>query len=179
MRVFLVLAAAAILAVPVGRAQDSDRPREFGEFRGTWVRDQRAPSGGVGLSYYVARSLVITTTPTDIAVTKDAGLAEVYRMDGTETQTKDPATGALLIPRYSFRLVAGQLALTTRTTTGPNAAGLRTTTILTDAYSLPEFNVLRVERQISLLQEPPGYLQTLGVRNATEVYMYRRAPNPK
>lgn len=179
MRLFPALAAAAILAGPAVQAQDSDRPREFAEFRGTWVREPSAPGDSVGSSYYVGRTLVVATTPTEISITKDSKLTETYRFDGIETQAKEPRTGALLDPRHSFRLVAGMLALTTRTTSSPGAAGLRTTAILTDAYSLPEFNILRVERQISVLQEPPGHLRTLGLRNSTETYVYRRAPDPK
>jgi hypothetical protein len=171
------LAVTALLIGQVAAAQDGTRPREFAEFRGTWTLEKSERSAG--LSVHVAQTLVISIAPAEITVVKDKKLSETYRFDGSETPTKEPKTGALLDPRYSFRLVAGLLALTTKTGgAGPNAAGVSTTQILTDAYSLTSFDTLRVERQISVLQDPPGSLRTLGPRNATEIYTYRRAANP-
>jgi hypothetical protein len=55
-----------------------------------------------------------------MTLTKDGGLPEVYPVDGTETQPRDPRTGAPFDPRYSPRLVAGALVLTKRRTATPS-----------------------------------------------------------
>jgi hypothetical protein len=177
-----VLILVVVLAATRGWAQDVDKPREFPEFRGTWTLDETATEGlrrtvnRAGqpmvfdpLGFPVARTLVIATTPTEISITKDSDLPEVYRFDGTETQTRDPRTGVPLLPRYSFTLVAGALALTTKKVEPER------TEVVTDAYSLAEWNVLRVERQLSYVA-PQGYLRTLGgVRNVTQLIVYRRS----
>jgi hypothetical protein len=175
------------------RAQDSDRPREFAEFRGTWLLDdaagpeeirQRADRLGKpvtfdGLGLPLARRLLIDTNATGITLTKDSSLPETYRFDGVETQTKDPRTGAPLAHRYSFTLVAQTLALTSKITRCCDRGGLASTEIITDAYSLAEWNVLRMERQLSYLR-PEGFLRDLsGVRNNTQTIFYRRQEAPR
>lgn len=184
-RALLILVALAFVLGPRTWAQDSDKPREFPEFRGTWLLDETATEGlrqtvnRVGqpvvfdsLGFPVARRLVIGTTPTGISVTKDAALPEVYRFDGTETQTKDPRTGASLDTRYTFTLVAESLALTSK------LPGREMTQIITDAYSVIEWNVLTVRRQLSYLAAE-GHLRTLsGVRNTTQTIVYRRQQVP-
>jgi hypothetical protein len=184
-RALLILVSMAVLAGPRAWAQDSDAPREFTELRGTWILDEAATEGlrrmlsrtgesrvFDGLGFPVAQTLVIATTPTEMSVTKDSGLPEVYRFDGTETQVRDPRTGAPLAERYRFTLVAELLALTLMR---PRAD---MTEILTDAYSLTEWTVLRVERQLSYLGSE-GHLRTLsGRRNDTQSIVYRRQPAP-
>jgi hypothetical protein len=184
-RALLILVSMAVLAGPRAWAQDSDAPREFTELRGTWILDEAATEGlrrmvsrtgesrvFDGLGFPVARTLVIATTPTEMSVTKDAGLPEVYRFDGTETQTRDPRTGAPLAERYRFTLVAELLALTLMRPRGDM------TEIITDAYSLTEWTVLRVERQLSYLGSA-GHLRTLsGRRNDKQSIVYRRQPAP-
>jgi hypothetical protein len=161
--------------------QDSDKPREFPEFRGTWVLDEAATNGlqrtttRTGetrvydvLGFRVARTLAIATKPTEISVTKDSDLPEVYAFDGSETQVRDPRTNVPLQPTYRFTLVAGVPALTTKTPKD------RTTEIITDAYSMPEWNVLKVERQLTILA-PEGHLMTLSrSRNVPQTIIYRR-----
>ena len=182
--IVVVLAFAALLEA---RVQDSDHPREFTQFRGTWLLDDTGPEDirqrvdrlgrpvtfdGLGLP--LARQLVIETTGTAITVTKDAGLPEVYRFDGAETQTKDPRTGAPLAHRYSFTLVAQTLALTSKITRCCDVGGGASTEIITDAYSLAEWNVLRMERQLSYLR-PEGFLRDLsGARNNKQTIFYKR-----
>lgn len=184
---FLLVAAIACVANPGAFAQDAG-PRDFAEFRGTWMLDEKATEGlryskdragqpvpvdGSGLP--IARVLVIATTPTEMTVTRGSALPEIYRYDGSETQARDPRTGASLDERYSFSLAAGLVALTAKTTTDSSVRGLRLTEIVTDALSLPEGNVLKVERQLAFLQEPGGHLRTLaGLRNAVHTFLYRR-----
>jgi hypothetical protein len=162
-------------------AQDSDRPREFAEFRGAWMLDEKATEGlratanraGESLLFDaagmpVARRIVITTTATEISLTKDVGLPASYRFDGSETQMRDARTGAPLAARYRLTLVADALALTeTLPGTGP-------TRVVTDAYSLQEWDVLIVHRTLSYVA-PEGHLRTLaGARNYPHRLVYRR-----
>lgn len=105
--------------------------------------------------------------------------AEIYRLDGSETQLRDLHTGASLDRTHRFTLVAGALALThtsTRTEAGgPRQSNRRLTTIITDAYSVAG-DVLTVERQHSVLLEPPGHLVTLmNPGNNRQTIVYRRA----
>jgi hypothetical protein len=72
---------------------------------------------------------VITTTPFEISLIKDAKVAETYRSDGSEAVAKDVGTAAGLDRRYSFTLVAGMAALTSKRTRGAF------TNIITDAYA--------------------------------------------
>ena len=143
-------------------------PREFAEFRGTWILDESKGSGQIsGLG--VARKIVIETAPLQIVVTKDAESPEVYRFDGSETQAKDLKTGTPLNRSYRFTLVSETLALTTKVRRGENS------TIITDAYSVAG-GVLRVERQLSVLVENPGYLSTLSdPANNRQTIVYRRS----
>ena len=178
----------AVLLAGVAAAQDSPQPREFGEFRGTWILDEKAtpelryvknrageqlPVDQIGFN--VARTLVITSTATEITVAKDGDLAAAYKFDGSETQTKDPRTGVAFVPRYSFALVSEALALTAKHEMGPDADGRVRTEIVTEAYSLRDFNTLVVERQLSVLMQPPGSLMTLArLRNNKTTFVYRR-----
>ena len=158
--------------------RDIQPPREFPEFRGTWIRDEGAGSGRIaGLT--VARTLVIATTPTEISVAKDGAVPEIYRFDGTEAQIRDPRTGAPLDRRYSFLLVADMLALTSRWTRLPGlgdsrkAAAIET---ITDAYRVAG-DVLTVERQLSVVWQPPGSIATMqNAGNNRQTIVYRRAP---
>jgi hypothetical protein len=167
-----------------------ERFRNFSEFRGTWVLDEKAtagiryaarPSGeqipfdAIGME--IARRIVITGTDTQIVLTKDDAGPELYRFDGTEQQATDPQSGALLDPRHSFALVAGALALTSRTTNCCDAGQPSSTRIVTDAYRLAEFDVLTIERQFSMLREPAGSLMTLSrLRGLPFRITYRRVP---
>jgi hypothetical protein len=180
----LIAVALACLPGPLASAQDSDRPREFPELRGTWLLDEKG--SGLrpavnrlgqqvmfdGLGFPVSRRLVIATTPTEISLARDGGLPEIYRFDGAESQTKDPRTGGLLDTRYRFTLVAGSPALTSRL---PSAL---VTQIVTDLYDLKEWEVLTVQRQLSYLAQE-GHLRTLsGIRNDPQTIVYRRQPLP-
>jgi hypothetical protein len=170
---WLVLGALA-LAAATPLAQDSETPQQFGELRGTWQYDAATSDRTAQLSRRVANTIVITTSPTAITLTKDAGLPEVYPFDGSETQIRDPRTGAALDPRYSFRLVSGAIALTWKASSG-SPLSQRQTTIVADAYRLKDFDTLTVERQLSVLVEPPGALQMLGgLLNQTETLVYKR-----
>ena len=172
-RLSVVLLAVALAGV-APLAQDSDTPQEFDEFRGAWRYDAAASNRGALLHLRVANTVVIATSPAAITLTKDRGLPEVYPLDGSETQTRDPRTGAPLDPRYSFRLVAGAVALTSKTSNG-TLLNRRATHIVADAYRLTNVDTLTVERQLSVLVEPPGSLRMLGgLLDHTETLVYRR-----
>jgi hypothetical protein len=155
------------------RGQAEGRPpRQFPEFVGTWTLDQTAGAGHIaGLP--IARTLTIAVTPTEISLIKDGGAAEVYRIDGAESAATDLRTGAVLDRRYSFTLVAGALALTSRRTRTRD--GRAFTNIITDAYAVSG-EVLTVERQLSVLVQPPGNLATLeDPNNNRQTIVYRRS----
>jgi hypothetical protein len=183
---------ASFAAGPI-QAQDSDRPRAFEEFRGTWLLDDAAGTAGIrhianragqrvtvdSLGLSLARTLVIETTATEMSLAKDSSLPEIYRFDGTETATRDPRTGAPLATRFTFTLVAEALALTSRLSRCCDAGGRSTTEIVTDLYDLTEWNVLTVQRQLSYLR-PEGYLRNLsGLRNNSQTIIYRRQQPPQ
>lgn len=171
-RLTLVVAALA-LASGAPLAQDRESAQEFAELRGTWRYDEASSSREL-VGFRVASTVVIATSPTAITLTKDGGLPEVYRLDGSETQTRDPASNAPLDPRYSFRLVAGALALISKTSYG-SLPGQRTTNIVADAYRLMDADTLTVARQLSVLAEPPGALRLQGgLLNQPETLVYRR-----
>ena len=131
------------------------------------------PVDNIGLD--VARTLVIASTPTEITVAKDGDLPAAYKFDGSESRVKDPRTGVEFIPRYSFALVAEALALTAKRELSADADGRVRTEIVTEAYSLRDFNTLVVERQLSTLMQPPGSLMTLArLRNNKTTFVYRR-----
>ena len=151
-------------------------PREFPAFCGTWVLDESAGRGHIaGLP--VARTLTITTTPTDISLVKDSSPSEVYSLDGIETNLSDGR-------RASFTLVAETLALTTRRYREDRGYGF--TNVITDACSVAG-DVFTVERQLSVVVQPlawedghartgPGRLATLeDPNNNRQTFVYRRS----
>lgn len=161
------------------------RFRNFSEFHGTWMLDEQA-TGGIqyvtrqrpgripvdAIGRDIARRIVIAGTDTEIVLTKDDGAAEPYAFDGAERQAAGLPTAAT---RYSFALVAGALALTSRTTDCCDGDGQPRIDILTDAYSLPQFDVLEVRRQSSVLRA--GAPMTLSaVRRLSTPLTYRRVP---
>ena len=168
---------AALVVFPTSAwAQAESRPpREFPAFRGTWVLDESAGRGHIaGLP--VARTLTITTTPTDISLVNDSSPAEVYRLDGIETKLGDGR-------RASFTLVAEALALTTRRYREDRGYGF--TNVITDAWSVAG-DVLTIERQLRVVVQPlawedgrtrpgPGRLATLeDPNNNRQTFVYRR-----
>ena len=176
-------AALACIALAFASAAHAQQPpRLFEEFRGAWALDGAAGRGRIaGLP--AARTLVIATSATEISVAKDGAAPEVYRVDGREAPLVDPRTGAELQRSSRFTLVAGGLALTSivkRPGNGGPAPSppFRLTNIVTDAYSV-QGDTLTVERQLSVLREPPGELVTLAdSRNNRQTIVYRRVPEP-
>lgn len=162
-------------------AQSTRLPRDFAEFRGTWLLDPDRSVGRIA-ALPAAKQVVISTTPAEFTVTKDSGEPETYRIDGSEVQPRDERTGVLLDLTRRFTLVAGMVALTTTerrpVAGGPAAAftGTRTiTTIITDAYMVLG-DELTVERQMSGLALPEGHLVTLAdPGNNAMTMVYRRA----
>jgi hypothetical protein len=148
-------------------------PRTFPEFVGAWVL---APGAGAGhiAGLPVATRLVIATSPTEIIVTKDALPPEHYRIDGKDTVAKSAETGATQDRRYRFTLVAEMLALTSMQPRSRD--GQTFTNTITDAYRVSG-DVLTVERQLSVLIEPPGHLATLQDAGSNrQTLIYRREP---
>ena len=161
---FLCYAALVALPTRAWAQAESSPPREFPAFRGTWTLDESAGRGHIG-GLPLARTLAIATTPTEISLVKNSSPAEVYRVDGTETNLGDGR-------RASLTLVAEALALTTRRTR--EQRGHAFTNIITDAYSVVG-DVLTVERQLSVLVQPPGFLSTLSnPDNNRQTIVYRR-----
>jgi len=81
---------------------------------------------------------------------------------------KDVKTGATLNIRYSFTLVAGMVALTSKRTRGDF------TNIVRDAYAASG-DALTIERQLSVLADPQRSLVTLSdERNNRQTLVYRR-----
>jgi hypothetical protein len=166
--VLIILAVVSAGLPTVAFAQAEQRPvlpvrnpRQFTELRGTWTLDERAGKGHIaGLP--VAQTLVISTTPFEISLVKDGKDPETYRFDGSESLAKDPATGTVLDIRRRFTLVAGMVALTSKRTRG------QLPIIITDAYSV-DGDILTVERQNSVLADPPGNLVTLSGLSAESV----------
>jgi hypothetical protein len=143
-------------------------PREFTELRGMWILDEAAGKGHIaGLP--VAHTLSISTTPFEISLAKDDRDVEIYKFDGSESAVTDAGTGAVLNIKHRLTLVAGTLALTSARTRG------QFTNIITDAYAASG-DTLTVERQLSVLAQPPGSLVTLSdERNNRQTLVYRRS----
>jgi hypothetical protein len=162
-----VLAAVLLMYPAVTLAQSP--PREFLELEGTWLLDESAGSGRISVP--IARSIVITTTPTQLSVTKDSAPVETYRFDGTEFNLVDGR-------RASFLIVSDMVALTTRRTRTRD--GLSRTNIVTDAYAVAG-DVLAIERRWSILSQPAGTVLTLGDKDSRvfrQRLLYRRVPQP-
>lgn len=165
------------LPIPAGVRQLND----FFQFRGRWILDEKESIGIPPLpdplppafrllaALHVPRELVITTTTTEIAVAKDGAEPEVYRIDGSETQERDPRTGVGLDRFYRFTQVADAIALTRRLRQGTPAEP--SAEIITDAYAVAGA-MLTVERLRSHLV-PPGSLVVMkepGSHRMTLVY---------
>ena len=158
----------------------SQRPRDFAEFRGAWIHDADSSAGRIA-ALPVAKRIVIATTPTEFTVTKDSNPPETYRIDGSEVRLRDERTGVEFRQTHRFTLVAGMVALTSTSERsvagGPASAGTgnRTlTTIITDAYSVIA-DTLTIERQHSVLTLPEGHLVTLSnLANNRMNMVYRR-----
>jgi hypothetical protein len=164
---------------PTGRRQLND----FFEYRGRWTLDEKEsvgipslpediPLGAMRLlaALNVARELVITTTETEFSVAKDGAAPEVYNVDGTETQERDPRTGVGLDRFYRFTQVADSVALTRRLRLGTPAEPAAE--LVTDAYSVAG-SMLTVERlrshvvppgSVAVLKEPGSHRMTLVYR---------------
>jgi hypothetical protein len=146
-------------------AQAPRSPREFPEFRGMWAIDAAVSKGNLA---GVARHLTIQTTPTTIAVSKDANLPYSYPIDGSELRVRHAQSGVPLDVWLRLTLVAENLALTTKLGSGDVA------TIITELYHA-DGDVLMVEREVSALTQSSGTLITPGdIRNVRQTLVYRR-----
>ncbi len=167
-RAFIVAAAIAMPAAAAAQAQDRP-PRVFPQFDGTWVLDPSAPNSRIRPNAAVARTIDIVTSPTGVVVMKDGAPGEAYRFDN---KPPDLPTGAVASFSHVLTLVADMLALTeTRSGTRDNRMY---TNVATDAYAVSG-DVLTVERQLSVLVEPPGTLVTFeDPGNYRQTFVYRR-----
>jgi hypothetical protein len=160
----------------VSSAVSAQQPlREFAEYRGTWALDE---SAGDIRALRVARTLVITTTRTEITVTRDSDLPEVYPIDGTESKTRDLQAGAPIEHRYRLLVIADTLELTSKTK--QDNARPTLTHIATDAYRVSG-DTLTVGRQRDFVTverehaEPPGHLTAfVAPANYIQTLVYRR-----
>ncbi len=146
-----------MVAVAAGvHAQNSQPPRTFSQFAGTWVLDEAASTGRLNMTPRIPLRLSIETTPDAITVTKRPRLRpgdrapespppEAYRLDGTETRAVDAATGVALDRSYRFTLVADMLALTIKEGRHGESGPF---TLVTDAYAV-DGDVLTLHRQLS------------------------------
>jgi hypothetical protein len=153
-------------------AVSAQRPRsEFAEYLGTWTLDE---SAGDIRELRAPRILVIAATPTEITVTKDSGAPEVYRIDGTESTTRELRAGVPMEHRYSLLWVTGVAELTSKSR---RDNGKPTQThIVTDAYGVSgdaltvgrQRDLVTVEqprieapRNLTAFTAPAKYIQTL------------------
>ena len=177
----LVVVFVAVLAVAV-RAQTQAPPRTFEPFRGTWLLDEAESTGRLNIAPRIPVEVTIATTPETVTVTKRLRLLpgdrasatpppEVFRLDGTETQQRDPSTGVLLDVTHRFSLVADMLALTIRQLRGGTDRGF---TQVTDAYAVDR-DVLTMYRQLSSVSAA-GTIRTMAEpsNNYRHTYVYRR-----
>jgi hypothetical protein len=179
-----LLTMGTLLAAGSGTFAQDQRPvRLFPQFVGTWELDEAASTGRLTLAPRVPATLTISTTATELTISRRLRLQptdravsatpppEVYRLDGTETWTKDERTGAVLDASLRFTLVADMLALTTR---NAPRAGNRAFTQVTDALEL-QGDVLLLHRQLTSMTEGGAILvMQEPTNNFRHTYVYRR-----
>lgn len=153
--------------------------RDFFEFRGRWVLDEMEGDGpleqqplGATLppDLHVARELVITTTTTEFSVAKDGAAPEVYRLDGSEVQERDPRTGVGIDRFYRFTQVADAVALTLTHRSGVGVT--QSARITTDAYSVAG-RLMTVDRVLSTVVAP-GSIPVIPDSIGRRTFVYRR-----
>ena len=179
------LLSTGMLLLDATASGQTERPiRLFPQFVGTWALDEAASTGRLTITPRIPLTLTIATTPTELTVTRRLRLApadrasatpppEVYRLDGTETWSKDDRTGVLLDVSWRFTLVADMLALTTRN--APRAGG-RAFTQVTDALAV-EGDVLMLHRQLTSMTDAGAILvMQEPTNNFKHTFVYRRAP---
>jgi hypothetical protein len=182
MRRLLAVWLAGVLAVTVTVGAQTQAPRMFEQFRGTWLLDELESTGRLNIVPRVPLELTIATTPEAITVTKRLRLGpldrtsatpppEVFRLDGTETQLRDAATGVALDITHRFALVADMLALTVKQPFGGTAAGY---TQVTDALAV-DGDILTLHRQLTSVTGT-GTIRTMTepTNNFRHTYVYRR-----
>jgi hypothetical protein len=175
-----LLCAAVVLLPSLSLAQAAGPSRTFPEFVGTWVLDEAASTGRLGIAPRIPVRLTFGTTSDAFTVTKEPRLhasdrvagapaPEIYRLDGSETARADERTGVTLDISHRFTLVADMLALTIK----ERGAGGGHTAV-TDAYTVAG-DVLTLHRQLTsvtasgqlrLMQDP--------VNNLRHTFVYRR-----
>jgi len=176
--VVMFVAAFALTA----HAQNQQPPRTFEPFVGTWLLDEAESTGRLNVAPRIPEQLTIATTAETVTVTKRLRLLpgdrasatpppEVFRLDGSETQLRDPATGVLLDVTHRFTLVADMLALTVRQLRGGTDKSF---TQVTDALSVDR-DVLTMHRQLSSVSAA-GTIFTMSepTNNYRHTYVYRR-----
>ena len=179
-----VLAGAALVAVASLEGASAQRPpntpRTFPQFAGTWVLDEQASTGTLGMAPRIPRTLTITATPEVLALTERLRLrpgdniselqVRAVRFDGTPA-IRDRDSQAYEY-QDTFLLVADMLVVSTKSI---RRRDRNVFDLATDAFSV-EGGVLTMHRQLSHV-EPPGHIATMGFapNNFKHTYVYRRA----
>jgi hypothetical protein len=182
-RVLAASAAAAMMTVALpehGFAQPAQRaPRTFPQFAGTWVLDEQASTGTLGMAPRIPRSLTITATVEVLTLTERLRLrpgdniselqVRAVRFDGTPAvRDRDSSVYEY---QDTFLLVADMLVVSTRSSR-PSDTGVFD--LATDAFSV-DGDVLTLHRQLSHVA-PPGHIATMGFEpnNFKHTFVYRR-----
>lgn len=180
-----VLAAAALAAIASLEDASAQRPpntpRTFPRFAGTWVLDEQASTGTLGMAPRIPRTLTITATPEALTLTERLRLrpgdniselqVRTVRFDGTPAvRDRDSRVYEY---QDTFLLVADMLVVSTRSAR-PGNQGMFD--LATDAFAV-DGDVLTLHRQLSHV-DPPGRIATMGFEpnNFKHTFIYRRAP---
>jgi hypothetical protein len=177
---YVVILCTLVGMLPAVASAQADGPaRTFPEFVGTWVLDETASTGRLGITPRIPLRMAIATTPLTITITKQLRLRpgdhaaatpppESYRIDGSETRLVDERTGASLDVTYRFTLVADMLAFTVREGNGNGS------TAVTDAYTVTG-DVLTLHRQLTSVTRS-GQIRVMQdpLNNSRHTYIYRR-----
>ena len=187
MRVYsAILAGMVLVAIALphhGFAQVAPRtPRTFPQFAGTWVLDEQASTGTLGMAPRIARTLTIAATSEALTLTERLRLrsgdrvnevqVRTVRFDGAPAVRSNGSDGGSYDYQDTFLLVADMLVVSTKT------SRLREKGVFdlaTDAFSVAG-DVLTLHRQLSHV-DPPGHIATMGFEpnNSRHTFIYRRA----
>jgi hypothetical protein len=158
----------------------ANTPRTFPQFAGTWVLDEQASTGTLGMAPRIPRMLTISTTPEVLTLTERLRLrpgdniselqVRTVRFDGTPA-VRDRDSNAYEY-HDTFMLVADMLVVSTKSI---RRRDRNVFDLATDAFSA-DGDVLTLHRQLSHV-EPPGQIATMGFEpnNFKHTYIYRRS----
>jgi hypothetical protein len=163
-----------------GAQRPPNTPRTFPQFAGTWVLDEQASTGTLGMAPRIPRTLTITATPEALTLTERLRLrpgdniselqVRTVRFDGA-TAVRDRDSTAYEY-QDAFLLVADMLVVSTKSI---RRRDRNIFDLATDALSV-DGDVLTMYRQLSHV-EPPGHIATMGFEpnNFKHTFIYRRS----